>query len=129
MSTDPPITRADRRTSLDTPGSNATTPIATPSLGAAEVLVVRQEQAPGGANPPHTKSREALVLVLDGRVTVEVDGTQHELGADDSIVVPAGAVNRTVNAGPTPARWLVVTAAPVTFASPDGTPVEPAWAR
>lgn len=37
----------------------------------------------------HTAPHEALLQVLDGRARVTIDGTDHELGAGESIVFPA----------------------------------------
>lgn len=38
----------------------------------------------------HTVPHDALVLVLDGRARIAIDGAGHDLGPGDSIVMPGG---------------------------------------
>jgi len=48
------------------------------------------ELAPGGYTPRHSHDWLHVNLVLDGRGTLLLDGTEHELSVGDSAVVPAG---------------------------------------
>lgn len=118
-----------RQTSFDTPGGNTTTPLATPSTGARQVMVVRQEQEPGGANPSHRKSTESLVVVLAGDLEVVLPDGEARLAVGDAILVPPSTLHHVRNAGPDPARWLVVSPADVAFEREDGEPVVPIWAH
>ena len=121
------VVRQQDRPRYDTPGGNTTTPVATPSVGATELLVVRQEQAPGGANPMHAKSTEAVIYVLDGVVHVATETTTSLLSAGDAAVVPSGTLHQYRNAGEAPARWLVLTPGDVRFSDAGGDVVVPAW--
>jgi quercetin dioxygenase-like cupin family protein len=106
------ILRSTEQRHHHTPGGNVTTPLAAPSTGAAHLLVVRQRQAPGGANPWHRKSTEALVVVVGGEVAL--------VGADE--------LHRLRTIGAVDASWLVVTPGDVRFTAADGTAAEPVWA-
>lgn len=111
-----------------TPGGNTTTALAAPSTGAAQILVVRQTQEPGGANPLHHKSTEALVVVTDGAVAVGGPGGEVGVGAGEAVLVAAGTLHQIRATSESAASWLVVTPAGVAFTAADGTPVHPVWA-
>ena len=114
---------------FDTPGGNTTTPLASSRVGAKELLVIHQEQQPGGTNPMHVKSSEALVVVLGGTVDVVTAAETVSLAEGDAALVTPHTAHRLSNTGDAPARWLVITPANVEFTTPDGEPIEPVWAR
>ncbi|HEV2724310.1 MAG TPA: cupin domain-containing protein [Thermoleophilaceae bacterium] len=47
-------------------------------------------------------------IVLEGRLGFRVGETERELGAGDSLLVPRGTPHSYWNAGPEPARYLLV---------------------
>jgi quercetin dioxygenase-like cupin family protein len=117
---------------FETPGGNVGAPLATPSLGATEVSVIRQRQRPGGANPPHAHDREEVMVVLAGAVTVTVPGDPAEpcrLAPGDAIILPAGIPHRVETAGPDWAEWLLVAPAGVRFFHAGGEEGSPPWAK
>ena len=114
---------------FDTPGGNTTTPLASPRVGAKEILVVRQEQQPGGTNPMHTKSSEAVVIVLAGTLEVVTTTERLSLAEGDAALISPHTAHRLCNTGDAPAQWLVITPANVEFTTADGDVIEPIWAR
>src|SRR5215210_4366121 len=71
-----------------------------------EVLEVEGTWAPGGSPPPkhfHPGQSEHFE-VLEGTLRARVDGREHELGAGDTLEVPAGALHQMWNEGEGPAR-------------------------
>ena len=58
----------------------------------------------GSGMPPHTNAVEHEQYVLQGRARVGIAGKEYEVGADDSVYIPAG----------TP-HWYDVIAAPFEF--------------
>jgi len=122
------VLRAHELQRHETPGGNVTTPLATPSRGASDVRIIRQQQAPGGANPLHRHDREEIVLMSAGTVTITLDDERVEAGAGDTVIVPSGVLHRIENAGAEPAEWLLELAADARFFGADGTEMRPAWA-
>lgn len=114
---------------IETPGGNAGAGLATPSVGATEVSVIRQRQQPGGANPVHSHDREEVMVVLAGTVAVTAGDDAHRLGPGDAIIVPARTPHRVENAGPEVAEWLLVAPAGVRFFHATGSEGSPPWAR
>lgn len=58
---------------------------------------------PGGGSPRglHTHEWEQLFYILDGVMTIEVGGQQHDVGPGNLIVFPAGMPHRNWNASET----------------------------
>ena len=48
------------------------------------------ELAPGSTSPRHHMDREEVFLGVGGHAIAEIDGTEHELGAGDCLILPAG---------------------------------------
>jgi quercetin dioxygenase-like cupin family protein len=97
------LAAAGRRT--ETPNATMTT-LASPTLGPTEGLSLwRVEMEAGVTGPLHVFDSEQLWTVLAGEVTIAVDGDPTELGAGDTVVIPAG-VERQVTAR-TAARLIV----------------------
>lgn len=81
-------------------------PLASPTLGSTDGLALwRVEMEAGATGPLHVFDREQLWTVLDGELTIVVDGTPTDLGAGDTIVIPVG-VERQVTAS-SAARLIV----------------------
>ncbi|WP_309572290.1 cupin domain-containing protein [Deinococcus sp.] len=109
---------------------NATViPLATPSLGAQQISVIRQEMGPGHANPAHAQTHEEVMVMLDGQVTVTVDGGTTDLQAGDTLTIPAMTVHSIENPGPQGATWLIVSPTGMGFLGADGQVMTPDWAK
>ncbi|SMB89493.1 cupin domain-containing protein [Deinococcus hopiensis] len=121
------ILRTKQQHTVDTPNGNRVTPLATPRLGAGEVTVIRQRQVPGGFNPTHTQSREEVLVLLSGRVTVGSGEERSELLAGDTLIVPAHTPHQIVNTGSTDAEWLIVSPTGMQFFREDGEEMRPGW--
>ena len=114
---------------FDTPGGNTTTLLASSRVGAKELLAVHQAQLPGGTNPMHAKSSEALIVVLVGTVNVVTATETFSLREGDTALISPHTAHRLCNTGDATAQWLVITPAAVEFTTPEGDPIEPIWAR
>ena len=63
---------------------------------------------PGHAVAAHRNSeRDVLVIVLDGTATVRVDGVEHEMAADELLLLPRGS-ERAFSVGPAGVRYLSI---------------------
>ena len=99
-----------------------------PSRGSAELCAWRLEVPPGQVGAPHRPSREEVLLVLDGDLTVVLDGEASTVGAGDVVLVPARAELR-VDGGVRPASVWVTTSPGLEAELADGTRLAPPWAR
>ena len=63
---------------------------------------------PGSGPPPHTHVFAEFFYVLDGTLTVEVDGERHEISSGEVAAVPGGAVHTYRNESTETARFLAV---------------------
>jgi quercetin dioxygenase-like cupin family protein len=75
----------------------------------ASYEAIVQTVAPGGGSPPHTIAAGKVFFVLDGEVTISVDGDARRAPAGTVAHVPRGAVHNFRNEGSEPARLLVIT--------------------
>jgi len=65
---------------------------------------------PGGRRPPphrHTNCSEAY-FVLEGEVTVVVEGEERTVGPEGFVLIPRGTAHTFGNTGPAEARLLVI---------------------
>ena len=77
------------------------------STAGHEAVQVRGEFAAGAATPKHTHPGEELAYILEGQVTVEMEGKPAlTLKAGDFFFVPAGTVHMAKNSGTAPAKVL-----------------------
>ena len=89
----------------------------TPSLPGQRADVSRHELAPaastgGHSDPPiHEPGSRETAIVLDGEVTLEVDGERLVLEAGDSVTFDADLPHGFRNDGTAPVRFLAVVAA------------------
>jgi len=101
----PSTVRAAEGRRTETPNATMTT-LASPTLGpSAGLSLWRVEMEPGAVGPLHTFDREQLWTVLDGEVTITVEGASSDIAAGDTIVIPA-TTERQVHAR-TAARLIV----------------------
>ena len=85
------------------PGGRAARLLAKASGGAVTLLSF----AEGGGLPAHTAATDALVFVLEGRLTLEIDGAPVEAGVGSVVRIPATAPHAVT--APVAARMLLVT--------------------
>ncbi len=76
--------------------------------------VVRADQAiplwsgaPGSSHRLHPSGTRELLLVIDGELTMEVDGVPHRVGAGDAIAFVADCAHAYRNAGEAPVRFAM----------------------
>ena len=89
------IRRAEARRTA-TPNATMTT-LASPSVGGSTSLSLWEvEMKPDQRGPLHAFDREQLWTVRAGRVTISVDGSEHDLEAGDTLVIPARSERRVL---------------------------------
>lgn len=110
---------------VETPGMNQTGGIATSAHHAVDVLVLRQQQEPGGNNPIHYHDREEVMIQLDGSANVTVGDEEVQLCAGDALIVPARTPHQITNCGDARAEWLLVAPAGLHFYRENGEEVMP----
>lgn len=72
-----------------------------------------ERMAPATAERPHVHPRTTqYFFCVRGRLTVEVDGSAHDLAPLEGIAVPAGRTHRVVNRGGTRAEFVVASSGP-----------------
>jgi quercetin dioxygenase-like cupin family protein len=73
------------------------------------VGVIEQVAPPGGGTPLHIHSREDESLyVLEGRLTVLIDGKESVVGPGSYVFLPRGIAHAWCNERPEPARFIAV---------------------
>jgi quercetin dioxygenase-like cupin family protein len=82
------------------------------STGAESLCVFEQLCEPGAGAPPHRHDGvEEVIVVLEGQARIHVSGEETELGAGESVVLPAGSRHGFRNIGSDVLRILAVFAA------------------
>ncbi|WP_327144238.1 cupin domain-containing protein [Nocardia sp. NBC_01327] len=103
------------------------TPLVRPATGSAELCVWRLEIAPGIQGVAHRIHREEAFVLLEGSLTLTIQGESTTLTPGDAAVAPAGSTIRLDNPAATPAVVMVTAAVGFTGELPDGTIVNPPW--
>lgn len=78
--------------------------------GGPDLSLMERTLPPGGRRPPphrHTNCSEAY-FVLDGEVTLVVEGEELILGTEQFVLVPRGTAHTFGNSGEAEARLLVI---------------------
>lgn len=114
---------------IETPGGNRTVALATPSHGASELSIIRQQQQPAGMNPAHHHDREEIMVMLSGEVALFLDNKPRGLVGGDVAVIPANVAHRIENQSAEPAEWLLVARSGVRFFHASGEEAFPEWSR
>lgn len=105
------------------------TSYAAPALGTRELCVWRLDVPAGTTGQPHTVTREEVLVIAAGTLTVTLDGHSSTAAGGDAVVVPAGTTLRVDNTGPHPASAWVSTTAGLEAVMPDGARFAPPWVR
>ncbi|GID92661.1 cupin domain-containing protein [Amorphoplanes digitatis] len=100
-----------------------------PSSGSTELCAWRLEVAAGTTGVPHRVSREEVLLIMSGEVTVSIDGVVSALRPGEVAFVPAGAMFGLDNASGVPATAWVTTSVGLEATLPDGSSISPPWVR
>ena len=102
---------------------------AAPATGSRELCAWRLEVAPGTVGAAHRVSREEVLLLLTGDLTVTLDGVTTPLAPGDVVVVPAGSQFRVDNTSGDPATAWVTTSVGLEATMADGSTISPPWVR
>ncbi|MGO4249449.1 cupin domain-containing protein [Paenarthrobacter sp. RAF54_2] len=101
------VIRKDQRRLVSSPQGQIVYSQASRSGGKLEVLEAVLEPGAASSSKPRTHASEECVLVLEGRLVVEVSGTNHELNAGDSCYFSSTLPHRFVNPSENQTRILV----------------------
>ncbi|MFC9326035.1 cupin domain-containing protein [Kitasatospora sp. NPDC057015] len=105
------------------------TSYASTASGSTELCAWRLEVPAGSEGVAHTVDREEILLLLDGSLLIALDGEERTLLPGDTAIAPAGGTLRVDNPGRQPARAWVTTSVGLTATLPDGSVINPPWAR
>ncbi len=83
----------------------------------------------GHTNPMHTQTTEEVMVLLEGSVSVIVDGHTSQMAAGDTLIVPANTPHSIENTSDKVAEWLIISPAEMQFHGPDGNAMSPDWAK
>jgi mannose-6-phosphate isomerase-like protein (cupin superfamily) len=102
--------------------------IAVAATGATQAEVWEAIMVPDASTPPHSHDAEEIVLVVEGRITADVDGEEVDVGAGEMVIVPAGRIHQLHNraAGET-RKFAVLGRVGVKTFWPDGRVLETPW--
>ena len=85
----------------DAGGGNLYQPIATPSRGSSDLVLVRAHKEHGASSVAHRHDREEVIWVLAGRAWAQIERRTVEMGPGDALIVAAGDLHRSrTEAGP-----------------------------
>jgi quercetin dioxygenase-like cupin family protein len=104
-------------------------PLATKSLGASQLSVIRQRMQSGSKNPTHTQTHEEVMVMLSGDVQIMVGGAIESMSPGDVLTVGAGVPHSIENIGETEAEWLIISRSEMQFHGPEGKLMSPHWAQ
>ena len=69
------------------------------SVAGREAVSARAEFAPGGTVGRHTHFGEEIGYVIEGTISVEIDGVTKAVKAGEAFAIPAGTPHNATNAG------------------------------
>lgn len=105
------VTR-DRRLRVQSPAGDVTYTRVSPGFGRLEVLEGRLLPGGSSAAQPWSHPSEECVLVVSGRLVVEVAGEEYVLDTGDSCYFSSSLPHRYVNASAEPANFIVAVTPP-----------------
>jgi quercetin dioxygenase-like cupin family protein len=122
-----PVIRSADATVHQVHGSTFSSFVA-PSRGSAQLCAWRLTVPAGLHGVAHRPTREEVLLLLEGELTVTLDGIATVLAAGDVILVPANSEVR-VDAGTAGAAAWVTTTPGLEAVMTDGSRIAPPWAN
>jgi len=75
----------------------------------AEYSLIDATARPGNTVPLHSHDEDEVITVLEGQLTLTVDGASTVLGPGESVVAPRDVPHRYAVTSGGDARWLVLT--------------------
>jgi quercetin dioxygenase-like cupin family protein len=99
-----------------------------PSRGSAQLCAWQLNVPPGLRGVAHRPTREEVLLLLEGELTVTVDGIGTVLTAGDVVFVPANSELRLDGGTAGAAAWVTTTPG-LEAVMPDGSRFAPPWAN
>ena len=121
-----PVIRPARAAVHQVHGSTFSSFVA-PSRGSTQLCAWRLQVPAGLTGAAHRPTREEVLLLLAGELTITLDGTATDLAAGDVVLVPAGSELR-VDGGTTDATAWVTTTPGLEAVMADGSRITPPWA-
>jgi|ERR1700761_292140 len=122
-----PVIRSADATVHQVHGSTFSSFVA-PSRGSAQLCAWRLTVPAGLRGVAHRPTREEVLLLLEGELTVTLDGMATVLAAGDVILVPADSEVR-VDGGTADAAAWVTTTPGLEAVMTDGSRITPPWAN
>lgn len=120
--------RLDDARTTETPAATMRTYASPTTPVHADIAVWRTQMAGGASGPLHTVDTDQVVVVVEGRLSAEIDGHSCLVPAGDSVVLPAG-VQRRLTAGEDGLVTLTASTPAATARVGDGDPVPVPWTR
>ena len=103
-------------------------PLATPSTGAAELIVARVRKTPRHPGSIHAHDHEEVVVALAGMATAIIDSKEVQLAAGDTLIIPAGDLHQVSAIGDESFECLIAKPAGTRFYGSDGQAMStPTW--
>jgi mannose-6-phosphate isomerase-like protein (cupin superfamily) len=102
---------------------------ASPARGSRELCAWRIEIPGHTEGVPHQVSREEVLYMLSGTLSVTVDDHPEDATAGDVILVPAGSRFGVSNLSDEPVTAWVTTSVGLAAILPDGSWISPPWTR
>lgn len=99
--------------------------LATPSLGAQELVVCRVQSSPGRVSRLHSHDREEVVVVLRGAAIAELDGRGVQLGPGDTLIIPSGTAHTFITGESEPFECLTFEPLGIRFFDAEGNEYAP----
>ena len=99
-----------------------------PSRGSTQLCAWQLRVPAGLTGAAHRPTREEVLLVLDGDLTITLDATATDLVAGDVVLVPAGSELR-VDGGTSDATAWVTSTPGLEAVMADGSRIAPPWAN
>ena len=122
------IVRATESPRFDLPGVHFFGLLA-PGRGSTELCTWRLEVDPGVNGEPHQLDHEEVFVILEGSLTITIDGQPFDLGAGDALAVPARSLLSLANRTSAKASALVCIQAGFRATMASGEEIgTPAWA-
>lgn len=101
------VVAANERRQVEIEG-NLMRGLAVAATGATEAEIWEARMVAGASTPPHFHDAEEIVVVLEGSIDAELEGSRNRVGAGEVLIVPAKTVHQLHNAAPAETRKFAV---------------------